>query len=142
MSKSRNTIVTVETTVLVAIEKAWELFTKPEHIINWNFATDEWHCPSAVNEFKPGGKFVWRMEAKDGSMGFDFSGIYENIILNKRIAYKLDDDRQVTIYFSELAQGTKVIETFDPENNNPIDIQREGWQAILENFKKYAEALD
>lgn len=134
------TTVTVETSVQAPVEKVWELWTAPEHITQWNFATDAWHCPSAENDLKPGGRFVWRMEAKDGSFGFDYSGTYGHVVPHESIEYRLDDNRQVTITFTELGQETKVVETFEVEDLNSLDLQRSGWQAILENFKKHTEA--
>lgn len=141
MSKDDNKTITVTTVVRVQISKVWELWTMPEHISKWNYATDEWHCPKVVNELIPGGKFVWRMEAKDGSMGFDFSGTYTEVIQNSSIAYTLDDERQVKIDFEEQDNETNVTETFEAENMNSIELQRIGWQAILNNFKKYAESI-
>lgn len=119
--------------------KVWEYFTKPEHIVNWNFAIEEWQCPKAVNDLKPGGKFSYRMEAKDGSMGFDFEGTYDEIAPLKSIRYHLDDERNVEVRFEESEGITTVTEVFDIEKSNPADMQRQGWQAILDNFRKYVE---
>ena len=131
--------ITVETTVHIPVEKVWEYWTEPAHIKKWNNASDEWHTPVAENDLRAGGKFLSRMEAKDGSFGFDFSGIYDEVILHEVIAYTLGDGRKVKITFKGLENGTEVIETFDAETSNPIEFQQQGWQAILDNFKKYAE---
>ena len=136
---NENTI-TVQTNIQVPIEKAWEFWSGPEHITQWNFATEEWHCPKAENDLKPGGRFVWRMEAKDGSMGFDYSGTYVKVIPNELIEKKLDDGRMVRITFKSQNNSTTITETFEAENQNPIELQRNGWQAILDNFKRYAES--
>ena len=131
-------LITVKTTIAANIAKVWEYWTLPKHIVNWNFATEEWHCPKAENNLAANGKFSWRMEAKDGSMGFDYSGIYEKIELNKRIALRLDDNRKVEISFSTDNNVTTVEENFEPDNLD-IEMQKQGWQAILNNFKKYVE---
>lgn len=140
MSTSDKTALTVETTVNASAAKTWECWTSPSHIIHWNFAADTWQCPSAVNDVTPGGKFSWRMEAKDGSMGFNYSGTYNEVTENAHLALTLDDGRAVTISFSETADGTKVTETFEVEDVNSIELQRGGWQAILDNFKKHVES--
>lgn len=130
---------TVETTVQSPVEKVWEFWTKPEHITQWTNPSDDWHAPRAENDLQKGGKFLTRMEAKDGSFGFDFEGIYDEVSTHKLISYTMSDGRIVTIFFDGNDQQTKVTEIFDPENQNPIDMQQAGWQAILDNFKKYAE---
>jgi uncharacterized protein YndB with AHSA1/START domain len=129
--------IVVETTVQAPVEKVWEYWTEPTHITKWNTASEEWHTPYAENDLKVGGKFLSRMEAKDGSFGFDFGGVYDDVRLNEVIAYSLEDGRKVTINFIRQGDETKVIETFDAENSNPIEMQEAGWQAILDNFKKY-----
>ncbi|NYE07177.1 uncharacterized protein YndB with AHSA1/START domain [Bacillus niacini] len=129
--------IVVETTVQAPVEKVWEYWTEPTHIKKWNSASEEWHTPFAENDLKVGGKFLSRMEAKDGSFGFDFGGVYDDVRLNEVIAYSLEDGRKVTINFIRQGDETKVIETFDAENSNPIEMQEAGWQAILDNFKKY-----
>ncbi|MFD0843415.1 SRPBCC family protein [Flaviramulus multivorans] len=134
------TMITVETTIKAPIEKVWEFWTKPEHITNWNFASDDWCCPSATNDLRPDGKFVWRMEAKDGSMGFDFNGIYNQIEKHKFISYTMEDGRNVEIEFKAEGDNIKLTESFEPETTNPVEMQRAGWQAILENFKKLVES--
>ena len=132
--------ITVTTTIKANIEKIWAYWTQPEHIIQWNFAAEEWCCPRATNELQSGGSFNWRMESKDGKMGFDFVGTYDKIIENELITYKMPDGRQVDITFESTGEEVIVKEIFDPEQINPIDLQRNGWQAILENFKKHVES--
>jgi uncharacterized protein YndB with AHSA1/START domain len=138
MDKQKDSI-RVETLVRAPIQKVWEYWTSPEHIIKWNFASDDWHCPSAENNLRSGGKFSWRMEAKNGSMGFDYSGKYTQIKELELIKLVLEDDRQVGIEFRENDGMTAVIEVFEPDENDP-ELQRLGWQAILDNFKNYVEA--
>jgi uncharacterized protein YndB with AHSA1/START domain len=132
--------ITVSISVQSDLDKVWEYWTNPTHITNWNFATEEWCCPSALNEVKPQGKFSWRMEAKDGSMGFDFIGTYEKVIENKLISYSMSDGRKVDIDFTYDGKEVLVKETFDAEGTNSDEQQRAGWQAILENFKQYVES--
>ena len=131
--------ITVETNVAVSPAQAWEVWTNPEHIIHWNFASPDWQCPAAENDLREGGKFSWRMEAKDGSMGFDYCGTYEQVVAPEKIVKRLDDGRMVEITFSAEGEGTKVVETFEIEDMNSADMQRAGWQAILENYKLRAE---
>ncbi len=139
MDDQQKTKITVQTKINKPVNIVWELWTKPEHIIRWNFASDDWHCPSATNDIRPRGRFSWRMESRDGSMGFDFSGTYEEVSANHFIRCRMDDDRVATIQFEDDGESTKIIETFEAEDINPIDLQRAGWQAILENFRNYAE---
>lgn len=139
MSKSAKIKITVQTTIDKPVAIVWELWTNPEHIIHWNFAYEEWHCPSAANDARPQGRFSWRMEAKDGSMGFDFSGTYEEVKPNQFIRYRMDDDRIATLLFEEEGNSTKITETFEAEDMNPVEMQKAGWQAILDNFGQYAE---
>ena len=134
------TIITVENTINAPVEKVWELWTKPEHIIKWNNASEDWHTPHAENDLRPGGSFVSRMEAKDGSMGFDFGGVYDEVRNNEYIGYTMDDGRKVKISFSTGGNKTKVVESFEAENTNSVELQKGGWQAILNNFKEYTEA--
>ena len=141
MENSNKTKITVETIVHLPIEKAWEYFTKPEHITKWNFASSDWHSPTAENDLQPGGKFNYRMEAKDGSFGFDFGGIYDNVKKNELIEYTMGDGRKVQVTFSPYGDQTKIVETFDAETTNSVEMQRGGWQAILDNFKKYTESI-
>ena len=133
--------ITIETTINSPIEKVWNCWTSPDHITNWNFASEDWCCPAAQNDLKPAGKFVYRMEAKDGSMGFDFTGTYDEIIENKFTKYTIEDGRQVEIKFIAEGDQIKVIESFEAEDIHTVEQQREGWQAILENFKGYVENL-
>ena len=129
--------ITVKVTLHAPIEKVWQYFTLSQHITKWYFASDDWHAPRAENDLRIGGKFFTRMEAKDGSFGFDFEGVYETIKLNEEIAFGLEDGRKVIISFSTEGSNTIVTESFDTENINPIEMQQQGWQAILDNFKKY-----
>jgi uncharacterized protein YndB with AHSA1/START domain len=135
----QTTKITVAATIAADNTKVWDYWTKPEHITKWNFASDDWHCPSAENELKVGGKLRSRMEAKDGSFGFDFEAIYDEVVDHKKIKYTMADGRQATTNFEDLGGKTKVTITFDAENENPEEMQQQGWQAILDNFKKYAE---
>ncbi|MDR7236906.1 SRPBCC family protein [Neobacillus drentensis] len=139
MTTSNNEKVTVKAVVNAPVEKVWEYWTEPKHITQWNNASDDWHTPVAENDLTVGGKFLTRMEAKDGSFGFDFGGIYDEVKLNEVISYTLGDGRKVTITFKGQGNETEVIETFDAETTNPVEMQQAGWQAILDNFKKYAE---
>jgi uncharacterized protein YndB with AHSA1/START domain len=135
------TNITVQATVNVSPARAWQLWNGPEHIVKWNFAVPEWHTPRASNDLKVGGKLKSRMEAKDGSMGFDFEGTYTELKENELIEYLIADGRKVTIHFKAKGSGTEITETFEAEGVNPVEMQRNGWQAILNNFKKYAESL-
>lgn len=134
-----NTSITVETTVNAPVEKVWEFWSNPEHITKWSFASPDWHTPYADNDLRVGGEFKSTMAAKDGSMSFDFGGTYTTVDTNKKIEYTLGDGRKVSIIFDALSENTRVTETFDAENTHPIEMQRGGWQAILDNFKKYTE---
>ena len=140
MESTNKTAITVQTTVNVPVEIVWQLWTDPEHITQWNNASDDWHTPFAENDLKAGGKFISRMEAKDGSLGFDFGGVYDEVKENQLIAYTMDDGRKARITFVDNDTETEIVETFDAENENPIELQKGGWQAILDNFKKYVEA--
>lgn len=133
--------ITVEVIVNAPVEKVWQYFTEPVHITKWNNASDDWHTPKAENNLTEGGMFSYRMEAKDGSFGFDFGGIYTKVIPGKEICYTIGDGRNVTVTFDETHERTHVTETFDPETENPIEMQRGGWQAILTNFKEYVEKV-
>jgi uncharacterized protein YndB with AHSA1/START domain len=131
--------ITVEVTVNAPVEKVWAYWTEPQHITKWSFASDDWHAPYAENDLQAGGKFLTRLEAKDGSFGFDLGGVYDEIQENEFISYTLGDERKVTITFISQENSTKVIETFDAEGTHSIEQQKAGWQAFLENFKKYTE---
>ena len=132
--------ITVEATVNAPIEKVWKFWTEPDHIVEWNNASDEWHTPFAENDLRSGGKFLFRMEAKDKTFGFDFNGIYDKVVLNELITYTIEGGRKVKIEFISNGTQTRVAETFEPENENPLEMQKGGWQAILNNFKKYSES--
>ncbi len=134
-------MITVQTIVNVPIEKAWEYWTEPKHITKWNFASEDWASPSAENDLKPGGRFKIRMEAKDKCAGFDFGGTYNEVEHHSSISYSMDDGRKVSVTFESEDGKTKMTERFDPETENTEEIQRAGWQAILDNFKKYAESI-
>lgn len=140
MTTQETTIITVENTVNAPAKKVWEYWTKPEHITQWNNASDDWHSPRAENDLRQGGNFVYRMEAKDGSFGFDFGGVYDVVKPNEYIEYTIGDGRKVKITFSTKGNMTEVVESFEAENTNSIEMQRGGWHAILDNFKKYTEA--
>ncbi|WP_323756555.1 SRPBCC family protein [Roseivirga sp.] len=131
--------ITINATVNAPIDKVWNFWGAPEHITQWCMASDDWHAPSAENDLRTGGKFSTRMEAKDGSFGFDFGGVYDEVIKHKLIVYTMEDGRMVKITFEEKEGVTEIIEIFDVESENPVEMQRDGWQAILNNFKSYAE---
>jgi uncharacterized protein YndB with AHSA1/START domain len=139
METKDKTNITVGATIQAPVEKVWNFWTNPKHIVHWNFASDDWHSPHAENDLRAGGKFLSRMEAKDGSYGFDFGGVYDQVEPNKLIAYTLGDDRRVKITFTPKGNETEVEETFEAENTNSLEMQQTGWQAILDNFKKYVE---
>lgn len=134
-------MITVSTKVKGPIEKVWDHFTKPEHIVHWNFASEDWHAPWAKNNLRVGGKFSSRMEAKDGSSGFDFEGIYTEVTLLKGFTYELEDGRKVIVSFEVVDENVIVREDFDAETENTIERQQNGWQSILDNFKKYSESV-
>lgn len=136
-----NNRITVHCTINSNIDKVWESWTEPNHITKWNFASDEWCCPSAENDLKAGGKFSSRMEAKDGSMGFDFEGIYDEVKKNELITYKMQDGRKVDIKFITSGNNVEVVEIFDTEGTSADEQQRAGWQSILKNFKIYVEKV-
>ncbi|MBL7683478.1 MAG: SRPBCC family protein [Flavipsychrobacter sp.] len=131
--------VTINATVNAPVAKVWENWTTPADIMQWNNASPDWHTPRAENDLRKGGSFLSRMEAKDGSFGFDFTGIYDEVITNKHIAYTMPDGRKVKIDFTDNGDSTGIQSVFDAETENPVDMQRDGWQAILNNFKQYTE---
>lgn len=141
MNTTNQVNITVEAIVNAAVETVWNAWSSPEHIVKWNNASEDWHTPRVENDLRSGGKFLSRMEAKDGSFGFDFAGVYDEVKTNELIAYTLGDDRKVSITFTGNGNTTKITETFEAESTNPIEMQKGGWQAILDNFKKYAESL-
>ena len=139
--------ITTEVILNTSVEKAWEHYTNPKSIQGWAFASDDWECPNATNDLRVGGKFLTRMQAKDKSFGFDFTGVYTEVENLKRIAYSMDKSpnekrcRECEILFETLGKNTtKVFVNFDPEDINPIEMQKTGWQSILDNFKKFVEA--
>jgi uncharacterized protein YndB with AHSA1/START domain len=135
------TMITIQATVQADAGKAWECYTKPEHITKWNFASDDWHCPSAFNELKVGGTYRVRMEAKDGSFGFDLEATYDSVEPGNSFTYTMADGRPVHLVLHDKGNATEVSITFEAENQNPVELQREGWQAILNNYKKYTESV-
>jgi uncharacterized protein YndB with AHSA1/START domain len=139
METKEKKAITIKATVNAPVEKVWKYWSAPEHITKWCQASDDWHAPYAENDLQTGGKFKTTMAAKDGSMSFDFEGVYSNVKENKEIAYSISDGRKVSITFEADGNKTHITETFDPEDSNPIEMQRDGWQAILDNFKKYTE---
>ena len=140
MESDKKTI-TIETTVSVPVQQAWKFWSKPQHIEKWNNASDDWHTPHVDNDLRVGGKFTARMEAKDGSFGFDFTGVYDNVRENEYIEYTLGDGRSVKISFTPAGNETKIVEIFEAENTHPVEAQKTGWQAILDNYKKYTESM-
>lgn len=133
-------IITIQTTINSPIEKVWKLYTTDKDVMKWNHASDDWHTPKAKNDLRVGGRFVYRMESKDEEFGFDFSGKYTKVENHKIIAYEMDDKRKVEIIFeSKNSKETKITIKFEAENENSIEMQKNGWQAILDNFKKYTE---
>lgn len=133
------TKIIVSATINASIEKVWDYYTNPKHITQWNFADVSWHCPSAINDMRIGGTYKARMEAKDGSFGFDFEAVYTAIQNHKSFTCEFGG-RSSTVTFNKKENQTEVLVAFDPETENPIEMQRAGWQAILNNFKKYAES--
>jgi uncharacterized protein YndB with AHSA1/START domain len=132
--------ITVQAAFNAPVEQVWKLYTEPEHVMKWNNASNDWYTPRAENDLKVRGKFLYRMEAKDGSSGFDFDGTYEQVIANELIVYSISDGRKVEVTFTKDDNArTKMATTFEAENSNPIEMQRDGWQAILNNFKIYVE---
>ena len=132
--------ISIEVLVNSSLQQAWIAWTSPDHIVKWNFASDDWHCPSAAVELQVGGQYSSRMEAKDGSMGFDFKAQFTQVIDQQRLEYVLEDDRKVTVEFLPSAKGVQVIETFEAESENSPELQRQGWQSILNNFKQHVES--
>ncbi|TGK15595.1 activator of HSP90 ATPase [Leptospira fluminis] len=130
----------VQSTIAADIKKVWDYYTDPQHITKWNFASDDWQCPWAKNDMRPGGKYSARMEAKDGSFGFEFEATYDAISPQKNFSYTMADGRKATVDFENKDHKTHVTVSFDPETENPIEMQKGGWQAILDNFRKYTEA--
>jgi uncharacterized protein YndB with AHSA1/START domain len=133
--------ITIEAFIQKPLDQVWHYYNTPEHIIAWNHASDDWETTSASIDLQPGGTFSYHMAAKDGSVGFDFGGVYDNIIPNHKIAMTLGDDRHMEVTFEQLGQGVKVMITFEAEQENTLELQRYGWQAILDNFKRHTEVV-
>ncbi len=131
--------INIEATINASLAKVWQYYTEPKHITQWNNASDDWHTTRAENDLRQDGKFLYRMEAKDGSFGFDFGGVYDEVKANELIGYTMDDGRKAKIVFASADDRTKIVIDFDAETENPIELQRDGWQAILDNFKKYVQ---
>ena len=139
MATSEKTTITVAATVNAPVEKVWQYWTAPQHITKWNNASNDWHTPKATNDLRKDGTFNYRMEAKDNSFGFDFEGRYTDIKTNELIEYVISDGRKVQILFEALNDETHITETFEAEEVHPVELQQDGWQAILNNFKRYTE---
>ncbi|HEX5168369.1 MAG TPA: SRPBCC family protein [Cyclobacteriaceae bacterium] len=140
MDTATKTKITVEASINAPVEKVWNYWSEPKHITKWCQASDDWHAPYAENDLRTNGKFKTTMAAKDGSMSFDFEGVYSNVQPHKLIEYTIGDGRTVKIIFTADGNKTTVTETFEAESSNPVEMQRGGWQAILDNFKKYMES--
>jgi uncharacterized protein YndB with AHSA1/START domain len=140
MESTEKTVITVQAIINAPIEKVWKCWTTPDDIIKWNNASDDWNTTKAENFIRTGGNFNYRMEALDRSMGFNFYGIYDQVITEKLIDVTIGDERKMKIVFTSLGNKTEVVETFEAEEENSIELQRFGWQSILDNFKKYSES--
>jgi uncharacterized protein YndB with AHSA1/START domain len=138
---SQYPIIQIEALIDAPKALVWEAYNDPSHVVKWNAASDDWFCPAASNEVKDGGRFNYRMEARDGSFGFDFTGTYVRVYPGESLRYKLDDDRNVGVDFVDHGDGVRLVVRFEPEHENSLELQREGWQAILNRFKAYAESL-
>ena len=136
----KNEQLEVKCIVSAVVKKVWDYYTSPEHITKWNFADPSWHCPNAENDLRPGGKYFARMEARDGSFGFDFIAFYDEVLVKEKLVYTMGDGRKAIVTFTNLENKTEVIVKFDAENENPKDMQIGGWQSILNSFKEYVEA--
>lgn len=134
-----STTLTVKTAINAPIQKVWACFTQPNHVMQWNHASDDWHCPAATNDLQVGGKFVYAMAAKDGSVSFDFWGVYDDVLTEELLLITLGDNRKMKVTFASIGDVTEVVEEFEPETQNPIEMQQAGWQAILDNFGRYVE---
>lgn len=140
MTTIEKTRITVDATVNAAVEKVWNTWTNTDDIVKWSAPSPEWHTPKAEHDLKAGGNFNYRMEARDGSFGFDFGGVFDIVTKNQCLAYTIGDGRKVIITFNTENGGTKIVQTFEAENENSLEQQRAGWQAILDSFKKYVES--
>ncbi|MBP7513478.1 MAG: SRPBCC family protein [Flavobacteriales bacterium] len=134
------TRITVSALVNKPVADVWNIWSDPQHITQWCAASDDWHCPKAENDLRTGGKFSSTMAARDGSVSFDFAGVYDDVRLHERIAYTMGDGRTCEILFTSENGGTRVVESFDAETQNSVEMQKGGWQAILDRFKAHAEA--
>jgi len=134
-------IIQIETIINAPKPLVWSAYNDPAHVVNWNAASDDWFCPQAANELREGGRFNYRMEARDGSFGFDFTGTYVKVYTGESLRYRLDDNRNVGVDFVDHGDQVRLVVRFEPEKENALDLQREGWQAILDRFKVYAESL-
>ena len=132
-------LLTVRATIKAALDEVWNYWTNPNHIMHWNFARTDWHCPSATNKLVVGGEFHYVMAAKDGTESFDFWGTYQSIEFNKHIDILIGDGRKMMVSFEETSEGTLLTEQFEPETMNAVELQEAGWQSILDNFKNYVE---
>lgn len=139
MTITTKTSITVKTRVNIPVERVWRYWTEPQHITQWNAASDDWHTTKAENNLEVGGRFVSRMEARDGSFGFDFGGTYTKIETHRLIEYTINDSRKVSVQFIQEGSTTQITEEFEAEDQNPVEMQQAGWQAIMDNFKKYVE---
>lgn len=139
METATKTKLTIEATIKAPVDKVWKFWTGPEHIMKWNSPSDDWHTTRAENDLQVGGKFLSRMEAKDGSFGFDFGGVYDVVKTNELIEYTIGDGRKVVVRFESRGNETDVKSVFEAESINPLEMQQGGWQAILNSFKKYTE---
>ena len=137
MEEQERTRITITTTVAVSPELAWAYWTEPRHITQWNQASDDWHTPRAENDLRVGGKFSSRMESRDGKYGFDFGGIFDAVEPPRLLAYTIGDGRKVRVTFESVASGTRIVETFEAEGENSVELQRQGWQAIMDSYRKY-----
>lgn len=131
--------ITVNTLIGRDRDQVWQAYTRPEHIVNWNFATTDWHCPKVESDLRVGGTYLARMEARDGALGFDFKAVFDDIVPQEKIVYTLEDGRKVSTVFEAVDGGTQVTTVFEAEDQNPVDMQKAGWQAILNHFKAYTE---
>ena len=141
MDDNARTKITIEACIHATPEQVWQCWTLPEHITKWNQASDDWHTPHAENDLRVGGRFSSRMESKDGKYGFDFWGVYDLVEPFHRLDYTIGDGRTVHITMEPVDGGTHVVETFEAEGEHSVELQRQGWQAILDNFKRYVENL-
>ncbi|MDB5250922.1 MAG: hypothetical protein JWP27_91 [Flaviaesturariibacter sp.] len=142
METTAKTSITIQAVIAAPADTVWKAFTTPADIMQWNNASPDWYTPSATNDLRVGGIFTSRMAARDGSMAFDFAGVYDEVETNKRIAYTIGDGRKVSVDFIPTEGGTRIVETFEAESTHSIDMQRGGWQAILDNFKSYVEVVN